>query len=185
MKILDHKQVRYCNLVQQEEETTQYLPGLIFKNKLFIKDKLFIPEQQKEAQEYGKKKFLENKGQIEYLLLEDVTGFIIWKESNEVELYTNGKKKDQLGTIDLDQLIQEIRSDKGVTIKNRRYRLKLYPQCFIGSELVDWLTKNLSITVEEAVKIGQQLVDKKIIHHVHNEHQFQNDYLFYRFYVDE
>ncbi|MDJ0728912.1 MAG: hypothetical protein QNJ33_02860 [Crocosphaera sp.] len=70
MKILDHKQVKYCNLVQHQKDTTQHLPGLIFKNKLFIKDKSFTIGQQKEAQDYGKKQFLDNKGQREYLLLE-------------------------------------------------------------------------------------------------------------------
>nr|MDJ0600358.1 pleckstrin/ G-protein interacting- domain protein [Crocosphaera sp.] len=72
-----------------------------------------------------------------------------------------------------------------VEIKDRRHRLKQYPKCFIGSDLVDWMIKNLSISSEQAVKIGQQLIDKKIIHHVHDQHDFENQYLFYRFYVDE
>ncbi|MGK7958831.1 MAG: DEP domain-containing protein [Crocosphaera sp.] len=185
MKILDHKQVKYCNLVQHKQDTTEYLPGVIFKNKLFIKDKNFTREQQKEAQDYGKQKFLDNKGQIEYLLLEDITGVLIWKESNEVELDNSSNKTDKKITKDLDKLIQEIRSENGVTIKNRRYRLKLHSKCFIGSELVDWLTKKLSISVDEAVQLGQELVEKQIIHHVYNEHEFRNDYFFYRFYVDE
>ena len=54
MKILDHKQVIYCNLLQRQQDIIQYLPGLIFKNKLFVKDKSFNLEQQKEAQNYGK-----------------------------------------------------------------------------------------------------------------------------------
>ncbi|WP_024750243.1 DEP domain-containing protein [Crocosphaera subtropica] len=185
MKILDHKQVKYCNLVRRQEDNLQYLPGLMFKNKLFVKDKSFTIEQQKEAQDYGKKQFLENKGQKGYLLLEDVTGFIIWRESDEVEVWKNTSKNNVSATTDLDKLIDKIRSENGVKIKNRRHRLTLYPKCFIGSDLVDWLTKNLSISSEEAVKIGQELIDKKIIHHVSNEHQFENDYLFYRFFVDE
>ncbi|WP_107669260.1 DEP domain-containing protein [Cyanothece sp. BG0011] len=185
MKILDHKQVKYCNLIRRQEDTIEYLPGLVFKNKMFVKDKSFPREQQKEAQDYGKMQFLDNKGQMEYLLLEDVTGVIIWRESNEVEIWTNNSQKNRSATSDLDKIIDKIRSEKGVTIKNRRYRLKSYPKCFIGSELVDWLTKNLSISSEEAIKIGQQLIDKKIIHHVHNEKEFKNDYLFYRFYIDD
>ena len=54
MKILDHKKVKYCNLVKPQQDDNLYLPGLIFKNKLFIKDKSFNLEQQKEAQDYGK-----------------------------------------------------------------------------------------------------------------------------------
>ncbi len=37
MKILDHKQVKYCNLIRRQEDTTEYLPGLVFKNKMFVK----------------------------------------------------------------------------------------------------------------------------------------------------
>ncbi|EAZ89422.1 DEP domain-containing protein [Crocosphaera chwakensis] len=185
MKILDHKQVKYCNLVYRQQDTIEYLPGLMFKSKLFIKDKIFKIEQQKEAKDYGKQQFLDNKGEIEFLLLEDITGIIIWKESNEVELLKGNSKKNGTSPPDIDKIIDKIRSEKGVTIKNRRYRLKSYPKCFIGSELVDWLTKNLTISSEEAVKIGQQLIDQKIIHHVHNEQEFKNDYLFYRFYTDE
>lgn len=185
MKILDHKQVKYCNLIRRQQDIIEYLPGLFFKNKMFIKDKIFLIEQQKEAQDYGKAEFLKNKGQIGYLLLEDVTGFIIWKESNEVELWKGNYKKNETSTLDIEKIIDKIRSEKGVTIKTRRHRLKSYPKCFIGSELVDWLTKNLSLSSEEAVKIGQELIDKKLIHHVHNQHDFENDYLFYRFYADE
>ncbi len=185
MKILDHKQVKYCNLVQHQQDIPQYLPGLIFKNKLFIKDKIFTREEQKEAQDYGKKQFLDNKGQIEYLLLEDVTGFIIWKESNQVELLKSNSKNNLLKTNNLEEIVNKIRGNNGVEIKDRRHRLKLYSKCFIGSDLVDWMMKDLSISLEQAIKIGQQLIDKKIIHHVHDQHDFENKYLFYRFYVDE
>ena len=47
------------------------------------------------------------------------------------------------------------------------------------------MVDNLSIPLEKTVKIGQQLVDNKIIHHVHDQHEFENRYLFYRFYIDE
>ncbi|MGK7884448.1 MAG: DEP domain-containing protein [Crocosphaera sp.] len=185
MKILDHKQVRYCNLLQRQQNIIQYLPGLIFKNKLFIKDKIFNIEQQKEAQDYGKKQFLNSKGQREYLLLEDITGFIIWKESDEVELLKVQPRNDRLTNSDLKIIVNKIRGENGIEIKDRRYLLKQYPKCFVGNQLVDWMMNNLSISLEQAIKIGQQLVDNKIIHHVHDQHEFENKYLFYRFYLDE
>ncbi|CCQ62015.1 DEP domain-containing protein [Crocosphaera watsonii] len=185
MKILDHKQVKYCNLVKPQQDDNLYLPGLIFKNKLFIKDKSFNLEQQKEAQDYGKQQFLNSKGQKEYLLLEDVTGFIIWQESEEVKLLKLEPKNNGLTNSDLEKIVTKVRGEKGVEIKDRRYLLELYPKCFVGSDLVDWMVDNLSIPLEKAVKIGQQLVDNKIIHHVHDQHEFENRYLFYRFYIDE
>ena len=185
MKILDHKQVRYCNLVQQQQDITEYLPGLIFKNKLFIKDKIFSLEQQKEAQSYGKQKFLDSKGQKEYLLLEDITGFIIWRESDEVQLIKYEQTSKGITSSNLEEIVNKIRGDNGIEIKDRRYLLKVYPKSFVGSELVDWMTKNLSISSEQAISKGQQLIDKKFIHHVHDQHDFENKFLFYRFYIDE
>ena len=185
MKILDHKQVIYCNLLQRQQDIIQYLPGLIFKNKLFVKDKSFNLEQQKEAQNYGKKEFLNSKGQREDLLLEDITGFILWKESDKVELLKVQPRNDSLTNSDREIIVNQIRGENGIEIKDRRYLLKQYPKCFVGSELVYWMIANLSISVEQAINIGQQLVDNKIIHHVHDQHEFENEYLFYRFYLDE
>eukprot|EP01121_Diplochlamys_sp_Union-15-3_P019706 TRINITY_DN7497_c0_g1_i2.p1 TRINITY_DN7497_c0_g1~~TRINITY_DN7497_c0_g1_i2.p1 ORF type:complete len:238 (-),score=34.58 TRINITY_DN7497_c0_g1_i2:285-893(-) len=37
----------------------------------------------------------------------------------------------------------------------------------------------------EAVKIGQQLIDADILHHVTDDHNFENENLFYRFRMDE
>jgi hypothetical protein len=70
-------------------------------------------------------------------------------------------------------------------IKDRRDRLNLYPVCFIGSEAVDWLVQRQNCTREEAIALGQLLIERGIIHHVSDEHPFQDDYHFYRFYADE
>ncbi|WP_019506376.1 DEP domain-containing protein [Pleurocapsa sp. PCC 7319] len=78
-------------------------------------------------------------------------------------------------------LALELQADNGVEIKNRWYNLKLYRQCFIGSELVDWLTKTKGITTEEAIALGQNLFEYQLIKHVHEDHDFKNEFLFYRF----
>lgn len=83
------------------------------------------------------------------------------------------------------KLVDNIRGDNGVEIKDRRYRLNLYESCFIGQELVNWLVSNHGCNREEAIELGQILVEKKIIHHVTDQHPFMDDYLFYRFYADE
>ena len=50
---------------------------------------------------------------------------------------------------------------------------------------MDWLVTNYDYSREEATELGQILVEKKIIHHVTDEHPFRDEYFFYRFYVDE
>lgn len=82
----------------------------------------------------------------------------------------------------ISKLVNDMKGKDGIEIKDRRYYLKTYSQCFIGSEAVEWMQKKYKISQREAIKLGQNLVDKKIIHHVTDDHQFKNDFLFYTFY---
>jgi potassium efflux system protein len=90
-----------------------------------------------------------------------------------------------LGADELRRLVAEMRGSGGVEICDRRFRLFVYPQCFIGSEAVTWLMDTQKATREAAVRIGQTLVERGVIHHVTDEHSFKDEYLFYRFYEDE
>ncbi|MGK7928423.1 MAG: mechanosensitive ion channel domain-containing protein [Spirulina sp.] len=87
-----------------------------------------------------------------------------------------------LNQLDLEALVKEIKGSEGIEIKDRRYRLKTYPRCFIGAELVDWLMMREECSREEAIAIGEHLRKRGIIHHVTDEHSFQDEYLFYQFY---
>ena len=93
--------------------------------------------------------------------------------------------EDKLTEKDLEKLIAEMRSANGLKISDRNYYLNFYPACFVGLEAVDWLVNKQNYKREEAIEIGQILLEKGIIHHVTDEHPFKDAYLFYRFYVDE
>jgi len=76
--------------------------------------------------------------------------------------------------------------EHGLKIADRRWRLMTYTKCFVGTEAVDWMTQNLSITRrEDAVKIGQQLMDSGILHHVTSSEPFADQHYYYRFQEDE
>ena len=60
-------------------------------------------------------------------------------------------------------------------------KLKLYPNCFVGNEAVSWLSDRLKISREEAIEVGQRLIDENWIHHVTHEQPFQDGNFFYRF----
>ncbi len=92
---------------------------------------------------------------------------------------------DKFSDLELENLIREMRGKQGIEIKDRRYRLNLYSTCFVGRELVNWLVENYQLIREEAIELGQILIEKKMIHHVTDQHAFKDDYLFYRFYADE
>ncbi|MEL6495853.1 MAG: hypothetical protein AAFQ41_12155 [Cyanobacteria bacterium J06623_7] len=90
----------------------------------------------------------------------------------------------ELPTLSLGEataLAQELQKNGKLTIKNRRHRLNSYKQCFIGSELVDCLVTNHNASVAEAIAMGQSLSSHNLIAHVHHEHDFKNEFLFYQF----
>ncbi len=167
MHILSNAQVQYCNLVLNIDETTTYLPGILFQKKLFIKKKFFDLTQEQKALEYGKSDFLASKAKISYLLIKDNIGFTLWIEEPSAELLKNNNPEiDIINTIDLKELVTKMRNIRGINIKDRRYNLKTYPKCFVGSEAVEWIIENLDLSVEQAINLGQRLVDEKWIHHV-------------------
>ncbi|CAB3999863.1 mechanosensitive ion channel [Paramuricea clavata] len=87
---------------------------------------------------------------------------------------------------ELNDLSKEIRSEGGVSIKNRVYLFKTYLSCFIGYDLIDWFIKTgHAQTGADAVKLGEDLLNANIIHHVLDRHHFRDHYLFYRFRQDD
>ncbi len=90
-----------------------------------------------------------------------------------------------LAAVDLEALVTAMREPGGLEIKDRRDHLNFYPACFIGSEAVEWLVQTQNCTREEAIQLGQILIERGIIHHVLDEYPFRDDYFFYSFYADE
>lgn len=71
----------------------------------------------------------------------------------------------------------------GVRIGTRKYHLLPYPEVFVGSEAVDWMLLNLPIRHrEEAVTLGQRMVDEGFIHHCVEgvKKPFIDGYFFYQ-----
>lgn len=95
------------------------------------------------------------------------------------------RQKGELVDSEIDALVDQMRGPDGIEIKDRRYRLRTFSNCFVGNEAINWLMQYQKATREEAIRIGQILVEKGIFHHVTDEHTFEDGYLFYRFYEDE
>mgnify|MGYP003868645891 CR=1 FL=1 len=68
-------------------------------------------------------------------------------------------------------------------IDDRRFRVKIYPNCFIGSQAIDVLLEFASIpSREEAVRVGRRVNQTyQLFHHVTDDHLLMDKYLFYRF----
>jgi hypothetical protein len=85
----------------------------------------------------------------------------------------------------LASLVERMRGRDGVPRLDRRHLLKLYPCCFVGREAVDWLVRCEALTRDQAVSVGQLMVERNLLHHVLDEHTFHDDALFYRFRSDD
>lgn len=92
---------------------------------------------------------------------------------------------DRLAAVDLTELVATLRQPGGLAIGDRRYRMSLYPVCFIGADLVQWLVEHRHYSREDALRLGQRLVSQGIIRHVLDEQPFRDGYVFYRFVSDE
>ncbi|MDH3669965.1 MAG: FAD-containing oxidoreductase [Gammaproteobacteria bacterium] len=86
----------------------------------------------------------------------------------------------------LTQLAERLKTI--LDIQDRKYGLppKTYEKCFVGSEAVEKLVvENIASDEEDAVRIGNMLLNAGVFHHVLDEHSFKNKRLFYRFVSDE
>ncbi|MFM2315576.1 MAG: hypothetical protein RLZZ04_4854 [Cyanobacteriota bacterium] len=201
MLFLDHTQVQYCK-IQSGDQT---LPGLIYNNNLFIREKAFPKEEIEAAIKECREEYLdhEERSQIATLLVKGQNSVGIWMQNNkyksniipgssESPTTTAAQSSTDLAPskgnaqrISLRQLAIEMHSEKGVEIKTRRYKLMLFQRCFLGNEAVDWIVKKVKVSREDAIALGQKMLEKGIFQHVAEEHPFKDEPLFYRFNEDQ
>ena len=81
----------------------------------------------------------------------------------------------------LQQMAQAFR--ECVDVKDRRYRLRTYKNCFVGSEAVDMLVSTrIANSRSEAVEFGRTLArELNLFSHVTEDHAFCDKNLFFRF----
>jgi len=67
-------------------------------------------------------------------------------------------------------------------IRDRSSFLRTHPRCFVGKDAVQFLIDTkYAKDAEEAIQIGNQLIEAGVIEHVTREHMFKNEDLLYRF----
>ncbi|CCE61706.1 hypothetical protein TPHA_0B00340 [Tetrapisispora phaffii CBS 4417] len=86
-------------------------------------------------------------------------------------------------SIDFKTLTIELQSSEDkLTLVTRKWHWSKFKNCFVGSEMVNWLIRNFSDieTREDAIAYGQYLMDKNVFLHVLNKHGFLDGYYFYQ-----
>jgi len=99
--------------------------------------------------------------------------------------YRLGGANPKLDAIEIDPLVARMRGAGGIQVRDRTHRGRRYTACFVGRAAVDWMAKTYGLGREDAVTLGERLVDLCIIHHVLHEHAFVDGHYFYRFLGDE
>jgi len=80
---------------------------------------------------------------------------------------------------DLDDIA--LRFKQNVKLEDRQFRLKTYKQVFVGTDAIDYLIKSGAASSRgDAVELGKALQQMKLFEHVHRDHDFKDEYLFYR-----
>lgn len=67
----------------------------------------------------------------------------------------------------------------GLPIEDRVHQLRTYANCFVGRQAVDWMVGSLGISRLQALHLGRGLVAVGVIRHVLDEHDFEDDDLYY------
>ncbi|MFM7332195.1 MAG: DEP domain-containing protein [Brachymonas sp.] len=81
--------------------------------------------------------------------------------------------------VQLGKFLGELR--QSVPVQDRSYLGKVYPQCWVGSEAVDWLHAKKKLARHEAENLLNRLMSFGLIEHVLREHRVKDGKFFYRF----
>ncbi len=107
------------------------------------------------------------------IILSEAQGYAIYLSSPEVQAVSL--------TAALSVLCDQMRPD---LVRDRRWRLRQFKACFVGSEAVSWLAERLRLSRAEALALGQQCQDLGLFRHVLDEQAFADAEYFYRFQAD-
>ena len=183
MQIVNIEQMQ--EIIVKTSSSAEEFQTLEYKEKPYRRISSFDITHRDFALKAAKQTYLENKGKINILLVDEVQCWGIWQADETLIRIPPEAQPSLVDKINLKKLVAKMRDIGGISISDRRHKLKIYPRCFIGEQAVAWFVETLDLEYAQAIALGQRLIDEKIVHHVTDEHQFKDEYLFYRFYWDE
>jgi len=181
MFILTADQVTPCQAIRRHTSQAERLLAILYRQWLFIKGESFPSEDKELAIKQAREKL--DSGQMCIVVVDEDNNYLICYEDQEIEPLDE-KTTASHSVEDLEKLVEMIRKAPDL-IKNNRHKLRTYPRSLVGTELVDWLCASFNYSREEAVKVGQSLIDQGWLHHTWDRYDFKDEPLFYRFYQDE
>jgi small-conductance mechanosensitive channel len=83
--------------------------------------------------------------------------------------------------LELEEAAERMRGPDGVRRSDRRHWLRVYRDCFVGSQAVNWMVEHEGLTRSEACVLGERLTQVGLVRHVLDEHGFLDRNYYYRF----
>jgi hypothetical protein len=188
MLILEKSQIESCQIQAIGDDKSPVLSGVSYKGRLFRPINHYPLSKREQVIRISRQLFIDTHGKRSQLVVAESDGISVWEEDKSLQKVTPLEPQPHLDLVrdlDLKTLVGELRNVGGIDIRDRRYHLKTYPRCFISSDAIDWFIDNLGIDRPAAIVLGQRLIDEHWIHHVVDQHTFEDGHLFYRFYWDE
>lgn len=109
---------------------------------------------------------------------------ITTRESSENRLRSNAVLEVKFTPLEMDNIASRMRAAAGgVLRKDRRFRMKVYHEAFLGNDAVDWLISHEAKLTSRAAaaKLGKMLTKLHYIRHVTNDHSFKDKPQIYQF----
>mgnify|MGYP000140700427 CR=1 FL=1 len=179
MFILTADQVTPRQAIRRKNAQVERLLVILYRQWLFIKGESYPSEEKEIAIQLTRKKL--DAGQMCILVVDSQNNYVVCYEDKEIELL---EEKSADSVKDLQAVVEAIRTAPNL-IKNNRHKLRAYPRSLLGNEMVTYLSNHLNCSREEAVKVGQSLIDQGWLHHTWDKHDFKDEPFLYRFYQDE
>lgn len=91
------------------------------------------------------------------------------------------KSPEEWTVAELEAGLARMRGAGGVECADRRHWLRVYRDCFVGSDAVAWWMEHEGLTRNEARALGERLAELGWLRHVLDEHGFRDGPFYYRF----
>lgn len=86
--------------------------------------------------------------------------FALGRSTNTNYISVDERIKILRNSVSLRNLFEELNGTSGIPLQTHRYRLRSYSNCFLGSEIVDWLiNQHKASTRTQAASLSQALLE--------------------------
>jgi hypothetical protein len=80
-----------------------------------------------------------------------------------------------------EMIAEDMMASSRVEVRDRRFRLKLYLDCFLGNQAVDWISQHLSVSRAQAENVGNLLLKLGHFYHVAKDQPLRDSEFYYRY----